>query len=100
VVSLRVAARDARVAAVFALGFPLARFGDAETIAAPKQPRLFVQGQHDQFGPGEKVRELVEPLPPPRAMVVVAGADHFFTDRLDELQDAVASWARTRPWEL
>ena len=35
VVALRVAARDARVRAVFALGFPLVRFGDAATLRAP-----------------------------------------------------------------
>ncbi len=99
VVSLRVAAREARVRAVFALGFPLVRFGNAETLAAPKQPRLYVQGEQDEFGPGEKVRELVELLPPPREMVVVKGADHFFNGHLDELQDAVASWAQTRPWQ-
>ena len=99
VVSLRVAAREARVRAVFALGFPLVRFGDAVTLAAPKQPRLYVQGERDEFGPGDEVRELVEPLPPPREMVVVKGADHFFNGHLDELQDAVASWARTRPWQ-
>jgi alpha/beta superfamily hydrolase len=99
VVALRVAAREPRVAAVFALGFPLVRFGDTETLAAPKQPRLFVQGEHDQFGPGQQVRELVERLPPPREMVIVEGADHFFNGHLDELQDAVASWAGTRPWQ-
>ena len=52
VVALRVAARDPRVRAVFALGFPLVRFGDEATLQAPAQPRLFVQGEQDQFGAG------------------------------------------------
>ncbi len=99
VVALRVAAREPRVRAVFALGFPLARFGNAETLAAPRQPRLHVQAEHDQFGPGAEVRALVEALPPPRDMVVVEGADHFFNSHLDALHDAVAAWAGTRPWE-
>lgn len=99
VVALRLAVRDARVRAVFALGFPLVRFGDASTLAAPRQPRLFVQGEHDVYGPGEEVRTVVDALPGPREMVVVAGADHFFNARLDALQQAVEAWAAGRPWE-
>ena len=83
VVALRVAARDTRVRAVFALGFPLVGFGDAATLRAPSQPRLFVQGEQDQFGAGEALRGLVEPLPPPRELVIVAGANHFFDGQLD-----------------
>jgi alpha/beta superfamily hydrolase len=32
-------------------------------------------------------------------LVVVEGADHFFTDKLDALQSAVYDWAAQRPWE-
>jgi alpha/beta superfamily hydrolase len=99
VVALRVAARDARVRAVFALGFPLARFGDAATLQAPAQPRLFVQGELDQFGAGEALRRLVEPLPPPRELVVVPAANHFFDGQLDALQAAIAAWAKREPWK-
>lgn len=99
VVALRVAARDPRVRAVFALGFPLVRFGDAATLEAPSQPRLFVQGERDQFGAGEELRALAEALPPPREIVVVGDADHFFDGRLDALQGAVADWAERRPWQ-
>jgi alpha/beta superfamily hydrolase len=98
VVSLAVAARDARVRAVFALGLPL-RMADPAVLARVAQPRLFVQGEDDAFGRGEALRVLVEPLPAPRELVVVPGADHFFTGHLDALQGAVAAWAGTRPWE-
>ena len=98
VVALRVAARDARVRAVFALGFPLVRFGDASVLQGPSQPRLFVQGERDEFGAGETLRALVEPLPPPRELVVVPAASHFFDGQLDAVQDAVSAWARKRPW--
>ena len=87
VVALRVAARDARVRAVAALGFPLVRFGDASVLQAPSQPRLFVQGERDEFGAGETLRALVEPLPPPRELVVVPGASHFFDGQLDAVQE-------------
>jgi len=98
VVALRVAARDARVRAVFALGFPLGSEGDAATLQAPSQPRLFVQGERDEFGPGETLRALVEALAPPRELVMVPGANHFFDGQLGGLQGAIASWAERRPW--
>jgi len=100
VVALRVAAREERVRAVFALGFPLGSEGDAATLQAPSQPRLFVQGERDQFGAGEALRALVEPLPPPRELVIVPAANHFFDGQLDALQGAIADWAERRPWEL
>ncbi len=98
-VALRVAARDSRVRAAFALGYPIALEADRAHLAAITVPRLFVQGEADAFGAGEALRALAEPLPPPRDVVVVPGADHFFDGRLDALQGAVADWAGGRPWE-
>jgi alpha/beta superfamily hydrolase len=98
-VALRVAARDARVRAVFALGFPLAREEGRVPLGDVRQPRLFVQGETDAFGAGEALRALVEPLPPPREILVVPGADHFFDGQLDALQGAIADWAERRPWD-
>lgn len=97
-VALRVAARDARVRAVFALGYPLGRPDGAAPLEAVRQPRLFVQGEHDEFGSGQALRALVEPLPPPRELVVVPGADHYFTGLLEPLQQALEAWAARRPW--
>jgi hypothetical protein len=74
-------------------------FGSVVALRAPSQPRLFVQGELDQFGPGHELRALVEPLPEPRELVVVPGANHFFDGRLDALQGALADWAERRPWE-
>jgi uncharacterized protein len=96
--ALRVAARDSRVHAVFALGYPLRRDGDTAPLGEVWQPRLFVQGEHDEFGPGEELQALVEPLPPPREMVIVPGADHYFTGRLEPLHAAITCWAARRPW--
>jgi alpha/beta superfamily hydrolase len=97
--ALRVAARDRRVRAVIALGYPLRRGADTAPLDAVAQPRLFVQGDLDEFGPAEEIRAVVEPLAPPRELVVVPDADHFFTGRLDPLHAAVLAWARQRPWD-
>jgi len=97
--ALRVAAGEPAVRAVLALGYPLLREGETVPLEAVRQPRLFVQGEHDEFGPGDTLRPLVERLPPQRELVVIAGADHYFTGRLEPLQQAVAAWARSRPWQ-
>jgi alpha/beta superfamily hydrolase len=96
--ALRVAARDARVRAVAALGYPLRRGADTAPLDQVLQPRLFVQGEHDEFGPGDELRALVAPLPPPLELVVVPAADHYFTGQLEPLHDAIADWAARRPW--
>ena len=97
--ALRVAPRDPRVKAVLAIGYPLRRGGDTAPVADVTQPRLFVQGAHDEFGPEAEIRALVLPLAPPRELVVVADADHYFAGRLDALHTAVRDWASRRPWE-
>ena len=99
VMAARVAASDARVRGLFALGFPASRLTDVSYLASIRAPRLFVQGAGDVFGSGEALRALVEPLPERRALVVIPEADHFFTGHLDSLQAAIAAWAAGRPWE-
>jgi alpha/beta superfamily hydrolase len=98
VMALRAGAADPRVRALFALGFPLHSLSETSFLDAVTRPRLFVQGERDEFGGGEEVRALVERLPQPRSLVVVPGSDHFFTGHLDTLQSVVAEWAATRPW--
>jgi hypothetical protein len=99
VMALRVGLSDARVRAVFALGFPARHVPDTSFLDGSRIPRLFVQGERDEFGPEATIRALVEPLPPPRELVVIPESDHFFSGHLDALQEAVRAWAARRPWE-
>lgn len=96
--ALRVSGTDPRPGAVFALGFPVSMLTEASFVERVRAPRLFVQGDHDTIGPPDQLRALVERLPEPRKLVIIAGADHFFTGKLEELEDAIASWAAARPW--
>lgn len=96
--ALFAAARDARPRGVFALGLPLTKMTELAVLQKVAVPRLFVQGEHDEFGSGESVRKLVEPLPPPRELRVIPGSDHFFTGHLDELQSELSRWLAGRPW--
>jgi uncharacterized protein len=95
----RVAAGEASVKAVIVLGFPITRVDTSAPLALVRQPRLFVQGSEDEFGGGPAIRELVAALPEPKRLVVVEGADHFFTGRLDDLQSPISEWAALKPWE-
>ena len=97
--ALRVAPTDPRVKAAFALGFPVAMGYDTTHLPEITVPRLFVQGEKDEFGDAARITAVVDALPEPRQLVIVPGADHFFADQLDELQRAIESWARAAPWD-
>jgi len=98
VVTQRVAVRDERVRASAALGLPIAHIEDVSFLQSTAGPRLFVQGGNDEFGDAQRIRQVVDPLAEPRSLVVIEGADHYFTGRLDEVHAAVASWAAGSPW--
>ena len=98
-VALLVGARQPRVRALVVLGFPFRIATDTALLAGLVTPRLFVQGENDEFGGAGPIRALVEPLPEPKRLVVIPGSDHFFTGHLDELQQQIASWVAERPWE-
>jgi alpha/beta superfamily hydrolase len=81
------------------LGFPATFLDEPAPLDGGGKPRLFVQGERDQFGSGDALRSLVEPFPEGRSVVIIKDTDHFFDGRLDELQGAVHTWAEGRPWE-
>jgi alpha/beta superfamily hydrolase len=99
VVAARVAAADPRARALVLLGFPVVRVDDLAFLDEIRVPRLFVQGAGDAFGMGDAMHALVAPLPPPRDLVVVPEADHFFTGKLDAVHEAITTWAARRPWQ-
>jgi len=97
--AVRVGVTDPRASALLVLGYPLTMIPDTSFLEGCRKPRLFVQGEHDAFGTRAQIEALVAPLPEPKALVVIPGADHFFEGALDEMQDAVARWAAGRPWQ-
>jgi alpha/beta superfamily hydrolase len=99
VMALRVSSADPRVRAVAVLGFPASMAGTLDLVKSASLPRLFIQGALDSFGAPALIRSLAASLPGPSLLVVVPEADHFFKDHLDQLEDALLSWARRRPWE-
>jgi alpha/beta superfamily hydrolase len=97
--ALRVGVREPRARALFALGFPLDMAGDVSFLDGCRTPRLFVQGELDAYGGADRMRALVDRLPEPRVLEVVDGSDHFFAGQLERLQEIVAAWIGSRPWE-
>ncbi len=92
VMVLRVGIEDPRVTALIALGFPIGRLKSTAFAASSTKPRLFVQGELDEFGDGGAMEQFVATLPEPRTLVVIPESDHFFTDKTDELAVAVSEW--------
>lgn len=90
-VGLRVGAVDDRVAALVGLGIPAASY-DFSFLAAVTKPKLFVQGTQDVYGPRARVEQVFDSMAEPKQIHWVEGADHFFTGRLNEAQDAVTSF--------
>lgn len=91
---LQVAHSDARLARLLLVGTPVAMGGDLDLfslVAALAQPKLFIQGEADPYGPPELVRRLFEAAANPKRLVMIPGAGHFFEDHLNELGVAAAS---------
>lgn len=92
-VGLPVGAGDDRVSHLVGLGTPVDRFPFDRLAAVPK-PKLFVQGDRDEFGPLDALRAGLARVAPPKELVVIEGADHFFTGHLEEMRAAIVDWFR------
>lgn len=90
VVGLPVGAADPRVTHLVGLGVPADRFRFA--LLDVDKPKLFVQGDRDEFGPAERLRENLRLVAEPWQLVVVEDSDHFFSGKLDAMQEAVEGY--------
>jgi len=102
-VGLRAACEDARVKALIGVGTPVAPV--TSDAAAPRtytfeflrdcsEPKLFVSGARDPFGPRARLEALMVSVSEPKKLVLIEGADHFFEGRLRELRETIESWVR------
>jgi uncharacterized protein len=90
-VGLRVGCEDTRVTSLIGLGIPVNK-SDLSYLVSCAKPKLFIQGENDEFGARANVEEFVATLPEPKRLVVVPGVDHFFTGKLPEVGDAIDAW--------
>jgi uncharacterized protein len=90
-VGLTVGASDPRVRALVGIGVPAASY-DFSFLRPVTKPKLIVQGSEDVHGPRQRVLALFNTLAEPKQLHWVEGADHFFTGRLDEEQQAIRAF--------
>lgn len=101
-VGLRACCGDQRVAGLVALGLPVQAAGRNYTYGyLPQccQPKLFLSGDHDEFGPRDEVERIVASAPAPKQLIWIEGADHFFAgipsspaSKLAQMQTALRAW--------
>ncbi|GGG71642.1 hypothetical protein GCM10011585_12370 [Edaphobacter dinghuensis] len=101
-VGLRVGCGDTSVKGLIALGLPAHAEGRDYTygfLAACTQPKLFISGDHDVFGPRAHMEAVFASTPEPKRLVWIEGAEHFFqgtpespTPKLGQMQQEIARW--------
>jgi uncharacterized protein len=94
-VALRVAARDASLSRVIAVGFPSLQ-PDRGYVSEVTIRKVFVQSTHDEHGPRSDFEPFFNSLREPKELVWVAAVDHFFKDALDAYERAIEQIGRSR----
>ena len=94
-VGMRVCCGDSRVRGMAALGLPVSAGGREyhySFLANCTQPKMFISGTADQYGPRAAVEAVVASASPPAKLVWVENADHFFAGKLEQMQLALRDW--------
>jgi len=92
---LRASCPESRVSHLISLGTPVAAEGRVyayKFLSECSKPKLFVSGDHDQFGPVHEIERLVARAADPKKLVIVPNADHFFEGQLPVMREVVESW--------
>ena len=92
---LRACCPQSRVCFLISLGTPVAAEGRVyayKFLADCAKPKLFVSGDHDQYGPIAEVERVVANAADPKKLVIVPNADHFFEGQLPAMRAATESW--------
>jgi alpha/beta superfamily hydrolase len=65
---------------------------DVTRVQLPQCPWLIVQGDNDELVNAQEVQAWAQSLTPGPEFALLAGVDHFFHGRLNDLRDAVVRW--------
>ncbi len=85
------------VRAVIALGLPTHADGrdyHYRFLHNATLPKLFLSGDHDEFGPVAQLREVTAAAADPKQLILIRDSDHFFTGHLEQMQNALAGWLK------
>src|SRR5437868_12825773 len=94
-VGVEVGIADERVARLISIGTPVDKY-DFSFLEQCRKPILFVQGDRDEFGGVERLRDLAERIKAPVELKIIKGAGHFFDDQLDELKALITRWVLSK----
>lgn len=86
-----------RIRAVAALGLPTTADGHTyhyRFLSGCSIPKLFLSGDNDTFAPAAQLTQVVDSAAEPKSLVLLPGADHFFTGQLELMQQALAGWLK------
>ncbi len=73
---------------LIAVGFPTQR-GRFDYLASCAIPKCFVQSTIDEFGPKEELETAFQWFAEPKSLQFIDAADHFFSNALDQLEEAI-----------
>lgn len=88
---------DKKIQALVALGLPTHADGrdyHYRFLHEANVPKLFLSGDKDDFGPAAQLEEVVATAADPKKLVFIPDSDHFFTDKLELMQHALAGWMK------
>ncbi len=83
--------------AMVALGLPTQAEGRHyrySFLSACLLPKLFLSGDRDEYAPQQDLQQIFAHAAPPKNLVLLPGADHFFATQLEAMQGALASWLK------
>ncbi len=86
-----------RVRALAVLGLPTTADGHTyhyRFLLECSIPKLFLSGGNDMYAPAAQLTQVVASAVEPKRLVLLPGADHFFTGQLDLMQQALAGWVK------
>jgi alpha/beta superfamily hydrolase len=96
-IGLRTCCGDERVKGLIALGLPVHAEGrdyHYRFLPTCQQPKLFISGSLDRYGPKAQIEEVFHTAPQPAELVWIPDADHFFAGKLDQVQAAIRNWVQ------
>jgi alpha/beta superfamily hydrolase len=91
---LRACCPETDVRALISLGTPIegeGRLYEYSFLRDCVKPKLFLSGDHDEFGPHEALEHVVAEAADPKELVFVPG-DHYFAGHLNEMRMTIESW--------
>lgn len=101
-VGMRACCSDTRVKGLIGLGIPVHAAGRDYSwgfLGECSAPKLFVSGDHDEFGPRQQVEAAWNRAAEPKRSIWIEGADHFFQGtaqspgaKLDRMQLEIRRW--------